>query len=93
MHQAESQRMREIEKELIKTDLWDLLGIALMAIGLFAKFNTEAEGLLPGNPVIINGILLVGGVILVWGQIKAFVLNRRKAKFESDFNAKLGRLL
>jgi len=86
MQQIEKQQIEKIEKELLKTNIWDISGICLLTIGLFARLNSDLEplGHSMNGPQILDLLLVVGGGLLLWGQLRSWQLKRRKNALEKS---------
>lgn len=72
------ERIKQIQKEITRVSIIDTSGAVMLGLGLFARFQTEGEPLHPllANYVIVNGMIIFGSVIMVWGVLKMISLSR-----------------
>ncbi len=77
-------RLKQIDKEIIKTSLIHSTGSMLFALGLLAKFADDAGALHPllENQTAVNIMLVVGAVIIIAGGFKVITLSKEKMKLK-----------
>ena len=76
------QRLKEIDREIVKVGIIDAPGTILVGLGLYAKFAARGDAFHPllNDPSVVNIMLLVGGAIMVWGAYKVVSLSREKMR-------------
>ena len=74
------QRIKEIEKEILKVSIMDAPGSILFGLGLYGKFaaNGDAFPLLLNDPSIVNSLLAAGFALMAWGGYTILTLSREK---------------
>lgn len=85
MSKAE-QRLKDIDKELIKVSIIDAPGSIMLGLGLYVKFAADGEAFLPilNNESVVNFMLVAGAAIMIWGAYKIVTLGREKAKLKNE---------
>ncbi len=80
------QRMKEIDKEILKVNIIDVPGSILVGLGLYAKFVAEGDAFLPilNNQSVVYALLATGGAIMLWGGYKTFTLARERARLQEE---------
>jgi threonine/homoserine/homoserine lactone efflux protein len=88
MLQADAEnRVKEIEKEIIKVSLIDAPGSIMVGLGVYAKFAANGDAFHPllNNPDVVTLLLVAGGSIMVWGAYKMVTLGREKSSLQRDY--------
>lgn len=76
------QRLKEIDREIVKVGIIDAPGTILVGLGLYGKFAAPGEAFHPllNDVSAVNLMLVVGGAIMIWGAYKVFSLSREKMR-------------
>ncbi len=77
-------RVKEIDKEFIKVQIFEAPGTIMLGLGLYGKFGADGNAFHPflNDPTNINILLILGAVIMAWGGYKSFTLLREKASLK-----------
>lgn len=80
------QRIKEIEKEILKVSIMDAPGSILFGLGLYGKFAANGDAFPPmlNDPSIVNSLLAAGFAIMAWGGYKILTLSREKADLKKS---------
>ena len=83
------QRLKDIDKELIKVSIIDAPGTIMLGLGLYAKFAANGGAFVPilNNESVVNFMLVAGAGIMIWGAFKMVSLGREKARIKTALNA------
>ncbi len=84
MQQQKPQRIKDIDKQIIKVSLIEMPGTLLFALGLYTKFSGSAEPVLPflQDPKVVNAIIVIGAAIMLWGTYKLLMLKLEKSRLQ-----------
>lgn len=82
------ERIKQIDKKIIKVSIIDAPGTMMLGLGLFAKFKGNPADLYPalGNPTVVNFMIVIGAVIMIWGGFKVFTLSKEKSQLKKRYN-------
>lgn len=77
-------RLKEIEQEFVKVAIIDTPGTVMVGLGLYEKFGSEGEALLPflNDPNNVNIMIMVGAAIMVWGVSRIIALSRERVRLQ-----------
>ena len=80
------QRIKEIEKEILKVSIMDAPGSILFGLGLYGKFAANGDAFTPmlNDPSIVSSLLAAGFAIMAWGGYKILTLSREKADLKKS---------
>lgn len=79
--QNEQNKLAEINKKLVKVQVLDLPGPLLLGLAFYAKFGTnDPFHPLLKNELVLMAMFIIGGVISLWGVLKATKLAKQKQK-------------
>jgi hypothetical protein len=85
MHQNLEERVKEIDKEFKKVQFLEMPGPIMVGLGLYGKFGAGgAFHPFLDDPANITILLIVGGMIMVWGVPKSVALLREKANLQKE---------
>jgi hypothetical protein len=86
MHQNLEERVKEIDKEFKKVQLFEMPGPIMVGLGLYGKFGADGGAFHPflNDPTNINILLIIGGMIMAWGVSKSVALLREKANLQKE---------
>ncbi|MFO1347597.1 MAG: hypothetical protein U1F12_03300 [Pseudomonadales bacterium] len=75
----EQKKLSEINKKLVKVQILDIPGPLLLGMVIYAKFGTnEPFHPLLKNELVLMAMFIVGGMISLWGILKATKLAKQK---------------
>ena len=82
------QRIKDIDKQVIKITLLEAPGSLLFGVGLYAKFTDDGASILPilQDPAVVNSIIVVGAAIVLWGTYKILMLTQEKSRLQKKTN-------
>jgi hypothetical protein len=80
------QRIKEIDKEIVKVGIMDSPGAVLLGLALYAIFAADGDAFLPilNNQTVVYGMLVVGGAIMLWGFFKTLSLARERSRLHKE---------
>jgi hypothetical protein len=78
------QRIKDIEKQVIKITLLETPGSLLFGVGLYAKFTGNGGSILPilQKQAVVNSIIVIGAAIMLWGTYKIIMLAQEKSRLQ-----------
>ena len=79
--EKEQNKIAELNKKIVKVQILDIPGPLLLGLAFYAKFGTND----PFHPLLKNDLVLmsmciIGGMISLWGVLKATKLAKQKQK-------------
>jgi hypothetical protein len=79
------QRIKDIDKEMIKVGIIDALGSIMVGLGLYGKFAANGNAFLPilNDESVVNFLLGVGAAVMAWGAYRFITLSRDKIKIRN----------
>ena len=82
------QRIKDIDKQVIKITLLEAPGSLLFGVGLYAKFADDGGSILPilQDQAVVNSIIVVGAAIVLWGTYKILMLTQEKSRLQKKTN-------
>ena len=88
MQNQNKQRIKDIDKQVIKITLLEAPGSLLFGVGLFAKFTGDGGLILPllQDQAVVNSILVIGAAIMLWGTYKILMLMQEKSRLQKKIN-------
>ncbi len=80
------QRIKEIQKEIVKVSVLESPGAIMLGLGLYAKFAAQGDAFLPilNNETVVYVLLGLGVAIMVWGALRVFFLAQESAKLQKE---------
>jgi hypothetical protein len=86
MQQQKQQRVKDIDKQIIKISLIETPGSILFGVGLYSKFVGKGEAILPflQDQAVVNSIIVIGAAIMLWGTYKILMLKQEKARLQKS---------
>ena len=80
------QRIKEIQKEMVKVSVLESPGAFMLALGLYGKFFSEGDAFLPilNNETVVNVLLGLGVAIMLWGATRIMSLVREGARLNEE---------
>lgn len=81
-------RIKAIEKEIVKVGVIDAPGSIMVGLGLYAKFAAKGDAFHPilNNQRVVDLLLTVGALIMIWGSYKVITLAREKSELQKKQN-------
>ena len=88
MPMSPEEELRALDKQMLRANIIDTPGIILLALGVFSKTADDPASLHPvfADPMISNGLLVVGGVLTAWGTLMVISIIRRRSKIHKKLN-------
>lgn len=88
MHMDKEERIKAIQKEIIKVSVLESPGTILLGLGLYAKFAANGDAFIPllNNQDIVNAILILGGAIIVWGASRLISLSMERVRLQAELD-------
>lgn len=82
------EKIKELDKEIRKVGLIESPGSIMVGLGLYGKFAANGDAFHPllNNMTIIDSMLVVGGLIMIWGTYKIISLSKEKMKLAKGNN-------
>ena len=80
------QRLKEIDREIVRVAIIDAPGTIMVGLGLYAIFGAKGDAFLPilNNQTIVTAMLAVGAAIMLWGGFKTISLTRERARLQKE---------
>mgnify|MGYP005839283601 FL=1 len=84
MQQQKQQRIKDIDKQVIKISLIEAPGSILFGVGLYSKFVGTDAAILPflQDRAVVNSIIVIGAAIMLWGTYKILMLKLEKSRLQ-----------
>jgi hypothetical protein len=75
-------QIKEIDKKILMTNIIDLPGTIMFALGLYGKFAANGNAFVPwlNDGQVVNFLLVFGALIMAGGGYRIFTLIREKAR-------------
>ncbi len=88
MNTTPEEQLKEIEKKIMLMGRLDIPGIIMIALWAYAKYAANGEPFHPllNNQIVVNGLLIVGGVILGLCAIQVVKLSLEKSRIKNEHN-------
>ena len=85
MEDRKEYELAQIQKKISLTSVIETPGVAMVGLGLYGKFGAKGNAFHPllNDVEIVNGMLLVGGVIMVWGFVGIMSLLKEQRRLMS----------
>ena len=81
------EQLKQLDKEFVKVALFEFPGVIMVGLGVYSKFGAMGDAFHPllNNPSVVNGLLVVGGIIMLWGVKKDVdIAIKNKKLFDSS---------
>lgn len=80
------QRIKQIEKEFIKLGIIDAIPIAMIVLGLHAKFSEKDQLLFEflKDDVIVNSMFVIAVPVTLWVMYRSAVLSFKRSRIEKN---------
>ena len=79
--EKEQNKLAEINKKIVKVQILDIPGPLLLGLAMYAKFGTnDPFHPLLKNEFVLMAMFIIGGMISLWGVLKATKLAKQKQK-------------
>lgn len=80
------ERLKEIQKEITKVVMLESPGTIMVGVGLYAKFAANGDtGIeILNNQSVVNGMLILGAVIMCWGASRLMSLLKERSKISNS---------
>jgi hypothetical protein len=88
MSKSHEQELEELNKRMVKTQLYIAPFQLAFGLGIFAKVDDAPENLLPflGNEVIVNALIASGVAAVIWVTIQIVSISRRRKEIYAAQN-------
>ena len=80
------QRIKEVQKEIVKVSILESPGAIMFGLGLYGKFGPEGDAFLSilNNEMVVNMLLGLGALIMAWGALKIVSLAKESARLREE---------
>ena len=80
------QRIKEIQKEIVKVSVLESPGAILLGLGLYGKFAAQGDAFLPilNSETVVHVLLGLGVAIMLWGATRIMSLVREMARLNEE---------
>jgi len=85
-NQKNSEAIKTLKRDLIKTQLIEFPGFVLVGLGLYGKFGAKGNAFLPilNDQSVVNIMLAIGAVTMVWGAYKTMKISSKINKLSHE---------
>ena len=80
------QRIKEIDKGILRVAVIDFPGTVLVGLALYAIFAADGDAFLPilNNQTVVYVMLAVGAAIMLWGFLRTVALIQERARLRKE---------
>ncbi len=80
------QRIKEIDKEIVRVSILESPGAIVVGLALYAIFAANGDAFLPvlNNLTVVYLLLAIGAAIMIWGASKILRLSLEKARLQKE---------
>jgi len=85
-NQKNSEAIKTLKRDLIKTQLIEFPGFVLVGLGLYGKFGANGNAFLAvlNDQSVVNVMLAIGAVTMVWGAYKTMKISSKINKLSHE---------
>jgi hypothetical protein len=80
------ERIKEIQKEIVKVSIMEFPGPVMLGLGLYGKFAAEGDAFLPilNDQTVVTVLLMLGVAIMAWGVLRIISLVKESAELQAQ---------
>ena len=89
MPMSPEEELSALDKKMLRANIIDTPGIIMLALGVYSKTVDDPNLLfhpLLADPMISNGLLVVGGALTAWGTLMVISIIRRRSEIHRKLN-------
>jgi len=88
INQSPEEKLKALDKELVKIGVMEMPAIVLLGLGLYGRFAAKGEAFHPllNDGTVVNSLLTVGGILLMLSTKKLVTWVRRRKDLLEQIN-------